>query len=219
MSKIVIGLCAFVMLVFTPTVHADPIVITGGSLTIVGIFGGPTYSISGQNFSATSVGGDPGNTPNCLPCPSGSPISLNSFMIGSSLGHGTATINGTTFDPVFFLGQFSFGAGNVILPPGTTDLVVTTPFAFNGNIEGCLPNSLVCTTEVFATRDLIGQGIATAHFAFGGVLDNGVTLYSFRSITYQFQEVPEPMTVILLGSGLIGLGARLRSRSRRRSSP
>ncbi len=214
MSKIVIGLCAFVMLVFAPSVRADPIVITGGSLTIVGSFSGATYSISGQNFSATSIGGDPGNTPNCLPCPSGTPISLTSFLVGSSLGRGTATINGTTFDPVFFLGEFSLGAGPVILPPGTTDLVLTVPFSFSGNIRGCLPSSLVCTTEVFSTIDLIGQGIATAHFAFG-TIENGVTFYSFRSVTYQFQEVPEPMTVILLGSGLIGLGAKLRSRSRR----
>lgn len=217
MSKLIIGLCAFVMLVLTPSVRADPIVITGGSLSVVGIFGSPTYSISGQNFSATSVGGDPGNTPNCAPCVSNTPINISSFLVGSSLGHGTATIDGTTFDPVFFLGQFTFSAANIILPPGMTDLTVIAPFSFSGNIEGCLPNSLVCTTEVFATRELVGQGLAKVEFTFGGFLDNGATQYSFRSVTYQFQEVPEPMTVMLLASGLLGLGAKLRSRRRRSS--
>lgn len=212
MSKIVIGLCAFVMLVFTPSVKADPIVITGGSLTIVGIFGGPTYSISGQNFSATSIGGDPGNSPNCLPCPSGTPINISTFLIGTSLGSGTATIDGTTFAPVFFRGQFNFVALPIVLPPGTSDLTITAPFSFAGNIEGCLPSTLNCTTEVFATRALIGQGIASVHFTFTGVLPSGATHYTFQSITYQFQEVPEPMTVILLASGLLGLGAKLRSR-------
>ena len=212
MSKIVIGLCAFVMLVFTPSVKADPIVITGGSLTIVGIFGGPAYSISGQNFSATSIGGDPGNSPNCLPCVAGTPINISTFLVGTSLGSGTATIDGTTFNPVFFRGQFNFVALPIVLPPGTTDLTVTAPFSFAGTIEGCLPSTLICSTEVFATRDLIGQGIASVHFTFNGLLPG--SNYTFRSITYQFQEVPEPMTVLLLASGLIGLGAKLRSRRR-----
>ena len=56
-----------VMLVITPAVHADPIVITSGPVTIVGIFGGRMYSIQGK-LSVTSFGGDPGNTPNCFPC-------------------------------------------------------------------------------------------------------------------------------------------------------
>jgi hypothetical protein len=216
MSKIVISLCAFMMLVVTPSVHADPVVITSGSLTVNGIFGRPFYSITGQNFSVTASGGDPGNTPNCLPCPSGTPISIGSFLVGTSLGGGTATINGTTFNNVGFLGQFTFAAANVVLPPGTTDLTITAPFFFNGDIRGCDGNSLICTTEVFSTIELIGQGTATVQFAFGGTL-NGITLYSFRSVTYQFQEIPEPVTVLLLTSGLIGLGAKLRSRRRPRS--
>ena len=59
MSKIIVGLCAFIMLVITPSVQADPIVITSGSLTVVGLSGSPTYSISGANFSVTSLIPDP----------------------------------------------------------------------------------------------------------------------------------------------------------------
>ena len=216
MSKMIMGLCAFVMLVITPSVHADPVVITSGSLTVVGIFGSPSYSISGDNFSVTATGGDLGNTPNCLPCPSGTPISLSSFLVGTSLGDGTATINGTTFNNVGFLGQFSFGVNNIVLPAGTTNLTIMAPFGFTGDIRGCDGNALICTTEVFSTTQLVGQGIAIAQFDFGSIV-NGVTLYSFRSITYQFQsaEIPEPVTIMLLASGLIGVGARLKSRSKR----
>lgn len=217
MSKIVIGLCTFVMLGITPSVHADPIVITSGSLTVVGIFGSASYSLTGQNFSVTATGGDPGNTPNCLPCPSATSINISSFLAGSSLGQGTATLNGTSFTNVFFLGVFNLSAANVVLPASTTDIIVTAPFSFGGFIRGC-DSSLVCVNEVFSATELVGQGIATVHFAFA-VHQSGLTLYSFRSVTYEFQssEIPEPMTVFLFASGLIGLGG-LRSLGWRRRS-
>ncbi len=211
MSKITIGLCTLVMLVFAPSVKADPIVITGGSLTVIGIFGSPNYTLTGQNFLVSGSGGDTGNTPSCFPCPSGTPVSISSFLVGSSLGHGTAIINGTTITNLFFFGQFSLAAPTVILPAGMTNVTVTAPFFFSGFITGCTGNSQVCETQIFTT-ELVGQGTATALFG-SGVPFNDLTLYSFRSVTYPFEAapVPEPMTILLLTSGLIGVGARLRS--------
>src|SRR5687768_4116151 len=156
MSKILIGLCIFVMLVITPSVKADPVVITGGSLTVIGTFGTATYTITGQNFLVSASGGDQGNTPGCLPCPSGTPVSISSFLVGSSLGHGTAIIDGITIPNLFFFGEFSLGAQPVILPQGLTEVTVMVPFSFSGFITGCTGNSLVCATEVF-TRELTGQ--------------------------------------------------------------
>lgn len=216
MSKLIIGLCAFVMLAIPSSAQADPIVITSGSLTVVGISGRPSYSITGLNFSVTASGGDTGNTPNCSPCLSGTPVSLSSFLVGTSLGLGSVTIDGTTFNNVGFLGEFSLGA-SVVLPPGTTNITVTAPFSFIGNIRGCEGNALICTTPVFSTVELVGQGIATANFIFSGIHTNGATLYSFSSVTYQFQssEIPEPLSIVLLASGLIGLGAKLKLRRNR----
>jgi hypothetical protein len=216
MSKLVIGLCAFVLLDITPSVQADPIVITSGSLTVTGPSGSPTYSISGNNFSVTSVGGDSGNTPNCLPCLPGQLAPVSSFLVGSSLGHGPATINGVSFAELFYSGTFSLGAA-VLLPTGvTTDITLTTPFTFSGNIRGCDGSPQVCGNEVFSTTQLTGQGIATVQFTFGVHGQTGQPLFFFRTITYEFQaaEVPEPMTIVLLTTGLIGLGA---SRRRRKS--
>lgn len=216
MSRIIIGLCAFVMLVITPSVKADPIVITSGSLTVTGIAGSPTYSISGMNFSVTSVGGDSGNTPNCLPCLPGQLANVSSFLVGSSLGHGPATINGVSFPELFYSGTFNLGA-TVLLPVGgTTDLTLTTPFTFIGSIRGCEGSSQVCANEIFSTTELVGQGIATVQFTFGIHEQTGQPLYFFRSVTYTFQsaEIPEPMTIVLLTTGLIGVGARVRSRRR-----
>ena len=50
MSKIVTGLCVFLLLVFTPAVRADPIVITSGSVTIVGLSGGPLIRFQARTF-------------------------------------------------------------------------------------------------------------------------------------------------------------------------
>ena len=217
MSKFVVVLCAFVLLVITPSVHADPVVITSGSVTVVGISGSPTYSISGVNFSVTSVGGDPGNTPNCGPCLSGVPTRTGSFLVGTSLGQGNATINGVTFTNIGFAGSFSLASADAVLPIGTTNITLQIPFFFQGNIRGCSPNALLCTTEVFSTTELIGQGIATVNFNFIGTHSSGASIYFFNSVTYEFQaaEVPEPFSIMLLGSGLIGLGAKLKLRKRR----
>ena len=216
MSKMIIGFCAFVMLVVTPSVMADPIVITSGSLTVTGLSGSPTYSISGTNFSVTSVGGDSGNTPNCFPCLPGQTVPVTSFLVGSSLGHGPATINGVFFPELFYSGTFNLGA-LVTLPVGvTTDVTLTAPFNFTGSIRGCDGSNLVCGNEVFSLTQLVGQGIATVQFTFGFHGQTGQPLFFFRSVTYTFQnaEIPEPMTIVLLTTGLIGVGAKVRSRRR-----
>lgn len=218
MSKIIIGLYAFVLLVITPSVKADPLVITGGSLTVVGNLGSASYTITGQNFLVTASGGDQGNTPGCFPCESGTPLSISSFLAGSSLGRGTAIVDGVTFNNLAFIGEFSLAAPNVLLPPNMVNVTVTVPFFFSGFITGCTGSAFFCETEVF-TRQLVGQGTVTALFG-GGFPFNGITLYDFRSVTYTFEaaEIPEPMTILLLTSGLIGVGANLRKRSKQRKS-
>ena len=214
MPRLVIGLCVLVMFIITPSVKADPLVIGSNAQLFVGISGGSTnYVLNGENFSITATGAASGANPSCSPCTSGTPISISN-LIGPNLGTGTATINGTTFSNIAFLGQFNFTVQDVVLPvlpDGLIGVQFEVPFTFTGNIQGCLPSSANCTTVVFSTTELVGQGIAKAAFTFIGN-QNGVSMFTPASLRYDFREIPEPMTITLLTSGLLGLGATLRAR-------
>ena len=215
MRKILSGFSMLFLLVLTQsTTHADPIVITSGNFTVAGIAGGPTFTLTGDNFSVTSTGGEPGNlTPQvlCFPCPAGTLISMDGVFVGQSLGQGTATINGTVFSNVDFAGTFVFDTQQFIFSPfpGPTDHVLQTAFTFTGQLQGC-PTSCVTNPPVF-TFDLIGSGVVDLELQFAGFNSQGVQLFTFQRVNYSFRnEIPEPVSLLLLSSGLAALGLKLR---------
>lgn len=217
MPKIFAGLCALLLtVVFTPlTTHADPLVITGGTLTVTGAFGGPSFTFSGDDFVLGGSGGDTGNSAPqlCRPC-SGS-ISVNSTFAGSSLGGGGITINGSTFQGPLS-GTFQFIGPPIVLPSGTSNVIVTGPFTFLGSFSVC--GSDPCSGPIVFSTQLVGQGQVMIDLLFNGVLPNGLSLYDFRSVTYTFQNpaIPEPASIVLLISGLVAAGAIRRFSPRKR---
>ena len=218
MSRVVLGLCALMMFVITPSVNADPLVITSGTASISQT-ARISYNLFGQDFFFIGANGDEGNAPvtGCHPCGGSlNPVQLGGFFVGSSLGSGSAMLNGMTFNNIQFLGTFNIGGGSVFLS-GTSDITVTQPFGFSGDIMGCI-SSISCGNPLFPSQQLVGQGLVTVVFSYSGNV-NGIDIWDFKSIDYTFTSapVPEPMTITLLATGLLGVGAKLRSRNRRRS--
>lgn len=200
----------FLVFLSVAQVQADPLVVTSGSLTkISGLSNDPfrlnafTFSFQGQNFSIQNQGLDI-DAANREP---GSVVSLSHVF--SDFTAGSVLIDGNSYPGVnHFEGLFTFTSGSFVLPvDGTPTLTVTDTFTFNGFFFGYDPN---VQGPVFSTQ-LTGTGLVTMSLFLG---QDG--LYYINGLKYEFGQtgapVPEPATLLLLGSGLAGLAVRARRR-------
>ena len=89
MSKVFSALCTILLFIaFTASkTHADPIVVTSGSLTVTGLDGGPQYTLFGDNFAAGGRG-ERGNVglQNRVNFSSGSVVNVFATFSASALG-------------------------------------------------------------------------------------------------------------------------------------
>ena len=210
------------------TAHAEPVTVTGTATLVNGSNFGPaiTFVLTGANFSADVIDGggiDRFFHFGIWPC-SRSGGAFNGPCTGGNLGYasqsdlrGPFTINGMTFNAsVVNPLNFQILSPTFVIPPEFLDdaaVLITAPFTFTGfaitELSG-VPFTLEGqgTVQLLLTRQTAGSFtglfLDRADYTFGPTV-GGVTI----------ESVPEPATLVLLFSGLAGVVARVKHRSRR----
>jgi hypothetical protein len=200
---------------------ADPIEITSGTLVLLPR--GGLIHLEGERGLVLDVRGSGRATIwDCdlfAVCAPGSAVTLDTGWVGSDIG-GQATLDGETW-PVA-LGTQTTGAvaaifsGSILMPAFSGEELVsaTAPFTFFGRLSYPSPFGVEPRPPV----DLTGRGTATVDLTW--ISSQGG--WDVRGATYVFapldaEPIPEPGTLILVGSGLAALVGRHRARRARHS--
>jgi hypothetical protein len=198
--------------------RAEHVVITSGVVShgnpVLRAFPGYGFGFAGEGISASGSGerlGGGGASYSCLPCAPGQTFGTSSSITRFTTDFpGTATYNGTTYTNVWYNGsRFDFAVEPVVIPlDAAATFSLTSAFTFNGVLQGSVPPF---AAPVFSMT-MSGQGIATLTFSLVNI--GGNIGYGLTNISYNFQPaaVPEPATLLLLGTGLAGVAERARRR-------
>lgn len=207
---------ALVLICFA-SANADHIILNGATTGRSSPGPGLSFSFSGQGFSAQ--GGAAGSGSGIIVLAGNVPFynagdSINlSLVTIHALGwpdvlFGTLVVHGTTYSLlaespfVSGHGSFHFTAMSTIPVSNEATIVVSAPFTMNGFLSSQSPSPI--------SFSFTGEGIASATLVRNA--NGSYSFDGFQGVRYTFTSTPEPATILLLASGLAGVGGVLRKR-------
>lgn len=196
-------------------VLADPIVITSGHVTSEGKSSAAAFEITGEGLVAAGrTAGMVYIGPSlCAGCAAGERIALDA-RIFDVFEQARITLDGTPLSGVELAGAFHITAPSMVAPQEDAPFTVSRPFGFSGTLFGYSASD---PTQLLFERTLTGRGTLHAAFDLSARHLDDPVLFDFRSIRYDFEPtapIPEPATLLLVGSGIAGMAYRCRKRRR-----